>query len=193
MDERAYSLKEFFTVRSKFSFPDIKSKVEKSDRILSLCDKVTNVTGRPGRAAAVEEISKKTVDLLDLNVVDLLVGGWNTYQGLKKYLDREKYTATQSILVPLTEHTVHSEHHPHLEIFIKDEFVGRVTFEIRLVFTARDVILLVQDGKIKRVKTGEIKGKGSLSCEGALLLEQDFRLVPLPASIDLGNGVPIPA
>jgi hypothetical protein len=55
------------------------------------------------------------------------------------------------------------------------------------------VILLIQDGRIKGAKTGEIKGKGSLKCEGALLLEQDLRPIPLPGSVDLGSSIPIPA
>ena len=167
--------------------------MERNDRILSLREKVSAVSGGTGWAAAAEEISRKTTDLLDLSMMDLLVGGWNTYQGLKKYLDKGKYSPTQSILVPLAEHTVHSEHHPHLEIFIEDECVGTISFEIALTFAARGVMLLVQDGMIKGIKTGEVKGKGSLKCEGALLLKQDFRSIPLPGSIDLGNGVQIQA
>ena len=193
MDDPAFNVKEFFTPESKSGPPDIRSRVEKSDGILSLREKVSTVAGKPGWPAAVKEISRKTMDLLDLSIIDLLIAGWNTYQGLKKYLDKEKYRPTQSILVPLAEHTVQSEHHPHLEVYIKDECVGTISFEIRLILAARGVMLLVQDGMIKGIKTGEIKGKGYLKCEGALLLEQDFRSIPLPGSIDLGEGVQIPA
>jgi hypothetical protein len=193
MHDVAFNLKEFFTPESKHSSADIRSRMEMSDRILSLREKVSAAMGKSGWAATAEEISRKTTDLLDLSVVDLLVGSWNTYQGLKKYLDREKYSPTQSILVPLAEHTVHSEHHPYLEIFVKDERVGTISFEIRLMFTARGVMLLVQGGMIKGIKTGEIKGKGSLRCEGALLLEQDFRSIPLPGSINLEDGLQIQA
>lgn len=193
MDDGTYTLKEFFSARSKSGSPEIKSRLEKSDRIASLREKVSNSVGKPGWPMALEEIFKKTVDLLDISVLDLLVGGWDTYQGLKKYLDKEKYPSTQSVLVPLAEHTVKSEHHPRIEIFINDEPVGTIGFEITLTFTARGVILLIQDGRIKEAKTGEIKAKGSLKCEGALLLEQDFRPIPLPGSVDLGDGIPIPA
>ncbi len=193
MDDRSYTLKDFFSVRSKSGSSEIKSSLEKSDHTAALREKVLHVVGKPGWPAALEEIHKKTADLLDIRVIDLLVGGWNTYQGLKKYLDREKYAPTQSILVPLGEHTVKSEHHPRIEIFISDEPVGTIAFEIILSFTGRGVILLVQDARIKSVKTGEIKARGSLKCEGALLLEQELRSIPLPGSIDLGEGVQIPA
>jgi hypothetical protein len=193
MDDGTLTLKEFFAARSKFGPTEIKSRLEKSDRIASLHEKISSTVGKPGWPMAIEEIYRKTADLLNISVLDLLVGGWNTYQGLKKYRDREKYAPTQSILVPLAEHTVKSEHHPHLEISINEEPAGTVDFEIRLTFIARGVILLIQDGRIKGAKTGEIKGKGSLTCEGTLLLEQDFRPIQLPGSVDLGEGVQIPA
>ena len=152
MDDGTYTLKEFFSARSKSGSPEIKSRLEKSDRIASLREKVSNSVGKPGWPMALEEIFKKTVDLLDISVLDLLVGGWDTYQGLKKYRDKEKYPSTQSVLVPLAEHTVKSEHHPRIEIFINDEPVGTIGFEITLTFTARGVILLIQDGRIKEAK-----------------------------------------
>jgi hypothetical protein len=93
--------------------------------------------------------------------------------------------------VPLSEHTVKSEHNPHVEILVNDEPVGKIAFQIALTFTVRGAILIVQDGKIRGFKTGEIRGKGTLKCEGLLLLEQDFRAIPLPGSVDLGDGIPI--
>ena len=192
MNETAYTLRMFFSLGGKAS-PEVKSKLEKNDQTLQLREKISVAMGKNGWSAAFEEMYRKTTDLLDISVVDVLVGAWNTYQALKKYLDREKYPPTQSILVPLAEHTVKSEHNPHIDILVNDEPVGKIAFQIALTFTVRGVILIVQDGKIKGIKTGEVKGKGSLKCEGALLLEQDFRPIPLPGSVDLGDGIPIPA
>jgi hypothetical protein len=193
MDDVMVTLKEFFTTRSKFGFSEIKSRIEKSDQVASLREQVSNAVGKSGWPVTLEEIHKKIADLLDISILDVLVGGWNTYRGLRKYLDKEKYPPTQSILVPLAEHTVKSEHHPYIEILINNEPAIKIAFEATLTFAARNVILLVQDGKIKGVRTGEIKGKGTIKCEGALLLEQDFRAIPLPGSVDLGDGIPIPA
>lgn len=193
MDDVMVTLKEFFTTRSKFGFSEIKSRIEKSDQVASLREQVSNAVGKSGWPVTLEEIHKKIADLLDISILDILIGGWNTYRGLRKYLDKEKYPPTQSILVPLAEHTVKSEHHPYIEILINDGPAIKIAFEATLTFAARNVMLLVQDGKIKSVKTGEIKGKGTIKCEGALLLEQDFRAIPLPGSVDLGDGIPIPA
>jgi hypothetical protein len=171
---------------------DVKTRIEKAGHVTSLRERISTTVGKPVWPDAFDEISRKVVDLLDMNLIDLLLGAWNKYQGLKKYLDKEKYPPTQSVLVPLGEHTVRSEHRPYVEVLINDEVVARITFQVALVFTVRGVLLLVQDGRIRSVKTGEIKGKGTVKCEEALLLEQDFRTVSLPGTVDLGEGIPIP-
>lgn len=171
---------------------DVKTKIEKTGQVVALREKISGAVGKTVWPNAFDEISRKTTDLLDMSLIDLLLGAWNKYQGLKKYLDKEKYPPTQSILVPLSEHTVRSEHRPYVEALINDEIIATITFHVALVFTVRGVLLLVQDGKIKSVKTGEIKGKGTVKCEEALLLEQDFRTISLPGTVDLGEGIPIP-
>jgi hypothetical protein len=171
---------------------DVKTKIEKAGQVSSLRERISTTVGKTVWPNAFDEISKKAVDLLDINLIDLLLGAWNKYQGLKKYLDKEKYPPTQSVLVPLAEHTVRSEHRPYVEVLINDELIATITFHVTVAFTVRGVLLLVQDGKIKSVKTGEIKGKGTVKCEEALLLEQDFRTVSLPGTVDLGEGIPIP-
>lgn len=171
---------------------DVKVKIEKTGQVTSLREKISGAVGKTVWPNAFDEISRKTTDLLDMNLIDLLLGAWNKYQGLKKYLDKEKYPPTQSVLVPLAEHTVRSEHRPYVEVLVNDEIIATITFHVALVFTVRGALLLVQDGKIKSVKTGEIKGKGTVKCEEALLLEQDFRTISLPGTIDLGEGIPIP-
>ena len=186
------TVKTLFGMEGKHAPQDVKTKIEKAGQVTSIREKILATLGKTVWPNAFDEISKKSVDLLDINLIDVLVGAWNKYQGLKKYLDREKYPPTQSVLVPLGEHTVKSEHRPYVEVLMNDEVVARITFHVALAFTVRGVLLLVQDGKIKSVKTGEIKGKGTVKCEEALLLEQDFRTVSLPGTVDLGEGVPIP-
>jgi hypothetical protein len=191
MNNGAYTLKEFFSTGAKSGSAEVKSKIEKTDQIAALREKILNAMGKSGWPVTLDEIYRKAVDLLDISVLDLLVGAWNKYQALKKYGDKGRYPPTQSVIVPLSEHTVKSEHRPYIEILVNDEPAGKITFEITLSFTVRGVMLLIQDGKIKNVKTGEVKGKGTLKCEGALLLAQESRPIPLPGSVDLGDGIPI--
>jgi hypothetical protein len=185
------TVKTLFGMEGKHAPQDVKTKIEKAGQVTSLREKISTTLGKTVWPNAFDEISKKSIDLLDINLIDVLVGAWNKYQGLRKYLDREKYSPTQSVLVPLGEHTVKSEHQPYVEVLINDEVVARITFHVALAFTVRGVLLLVQDGRIKSVKTGEIKGKGTVKCEEALLLEQDFRTVSLPGTVDLGEGIRI--
>ncbi len=192
MDDVAYTLKAFFSLGGKPS-ADVKSRIEKTSQAGVLKEKISAAQGKNGWHAASEEIYNKAMSLLVVSMLDILVNAWSTYQPLKKYLDKTKYPPTQSILVPLSEHTTKSVHNPYVEIYVNEEPAGKITFQITLSFTVRGVILTIQDGKIKSLKTGEIRAKGTLKCEGALLLEQDFRPIPLPGSVDLGDGIPIPS
>jgi hypothetical protein len=97
MNDGTYTLKMFFSLGGKPS-PEVKSKIERNDQALLLREKISATMGKNGWSAAFEEIYKKATDLLDISVVDVLLGAWNRYQALKKYLDKEKYAPTQSIL-----------------------------------------------------------------------------------------------
>lgn len=192
MNNRELTVKTFFGMESNHAPQEMRTKIEKVDQVSSLREKISTAVGKAVWPVAFDEIARKALSLLEIRVTDILLGAWNKYQGLKKYLDKDRYPPTQSVLVPLAEHTVKSQHQPYVEILVNDEVAARVTFQVDLAFTVRGVLLLVQDGRIKSVKTGEIKGKGTVKCEQALLLEQDFRTVSLPGTIDLGDGIPIP-
>jgi hypothetical protein len=138
-----------------------------------------------------EQIFEKIADLLAIGIPDILVAAWNKYQILLKYLDRAKYPPNETFLVPLAEHCITSEHHPYLEILVNDQPVGQIGFDIKVTLTLAGIILKIRDGKIKEIFTGTCKGKGTISCNGIVILEESTEFVQLPGSIDLGPGIPI--
>jgi hypothetical protein len=48
-----------------------------------------------------------------------------------------------------------------------------------------------QDGRIKGINPGECKGKGTIQCEGTMLIEEESEFFSLPGSVDFGEGIPI--
>jgi hypothetical protein len=140
---------------------------------------------------AFDIIVKKITDILDIGILDIMVMAWNKYRMLLKYADREKYPPGETLLVPLVEHTIKSEHRPFIEILINDKPVGKVEFNITISLMLKGIILKIQDGKIKGVTTGTCKGKGTIKCENIVILEKETAPISLPGSIDLGEGIPI--
>jgi len=131
--------------------------------------------------------------LLDIDVVRLLVDGWNKARELRKYRDESAYPPDEVIVVALSKHKLESQHKPHLELVVADRPVGRLHFQIDLVLNIDGAQLTIQGGRIMRIATGKTSGTGTIRCQGVIVGQKEAKLGALQGKIDLGAGVPIPA
>jgi hypothetical protein len=131
--------------------------------------------------------------LLDIDVIGLLVDGWNKSRELRKYRDEAAYPPDEVVVVALSKHKLESQHKPHLELVVADRPVGRVSFQIDLALAIDGAQLTIQGGRIKRIATGKTSGTGTIRCEGVIVGQKEQKLGTLPGTIDLGSGIPIPA
>ena len=91
----------------------------------------TLVTGFPALTAeagrAVEhEVATVTGDLLALNLLDLVVGGWNRYEALRDAARHTRDAPTTQEVVALVTHLIESSHRPSVELFIDGKSVGTI-------------------------------------------------------------------
>jgi hypothetical protein len=133
--------------------------------------------------------AEKTEEILDLNVLDVLTGAWKKYTEIKQYADPKKYGRKETILVPLAEHTVTSEHHPYIEILLKDQPVGRIVFDLEFSLILKGFVLRIQHGAIWEIQTGSAKAEGSLALGQAVLLKRELKPVNFPGSIHFASGI----
>lgn len=140
---------------------------------------------------ALEEILKKTEDLLDITVLEIAGAAWGKYQVLRRYADTKNYPPDETAVVPLATHTIRSIHQPYVEILVGDQPVGKVHFEIDLEVTLEGVLLSIRGGKIVEMRVGSCQAKGSVSCEGAVVAEEETKSWLLPGTIPLGDGISI--
>jgi hypothetical protein len=131
--------------------------------------------------------------LLDIDVVGVLVEGWNKTRELRKYRDEAAYPPDEVIVVALSKHKLESKHAPHLELVVADRPIGKLHFQIDLALAIDGAQLTIQGGRIKRIATGKTSGTGTIRCEGAIVGQKEQKLGSLPGHIDLGPGIPIPA
>jgi hypothetical protein len=140
------------------------------------------------------KIIEGLTELLNINLEDILVGAWKKYQELRKYGDKNRYPSNETYLVHLVEHTIKSEHRPYMAVLINGvELPGKIEFALSVILTVKGAALKIRDGKIKEIMPGSCEGKGTLAWGESVLLKQETRALALPASISLGEGVPIPA
>jgi len=121
--------------------------------------------------SVLSQILKKCPELLDLRFKDILVGGWRKYQQLEQYFDQGKTNPEVLFSVPLVSHSIVSEHHPKIEIKFNEINLGHIDFSILLKLELSGIVLNIKGGQIEGVKAGNCKCKGSVACEGIVLLE----------------------
>jgi hypothetical protein len=191
MSNSQVTLSQFFSFHEKEISQDRWAVVEASERMSSLKEKVSEEAKGIRWPMAFKEISTKVGDLLNINLADIMVGAWKKSREILEYLHREKYSPDETLLVPLAEHTIQSEHHPYIEILIQDKPVGKIEFSINLALTLKGMVLKIKGGKIMEILTGSCQGKGAIKCENFVILERKTESFALPGSINLGEGIGI--
>ena len=129
--------------------------------------------------------------LLNIRLLDVIHWAWKKGRELEAYRDTEKYPPDKTFTLPLVEHTITSTHRPHLEIRMNQKKVGCVNFEVKIEIAVRAMKLEIQNARIKRIKAGDWKAKGSFFCEGFLLANRESNPLDLPGTVDLGEGLEI--
>ncbi len=137
------------------------------------------------------EAAESAKRLLDIKIEDILAGAWKKHREIKRYADRKKYPPEETILCPLSRHHVKSVHHPALEIFIDDESVGKIIFDLVLGFDLEGITLKIRDARIMEILAGKCSGSGSLKYGDVVFLEKKSDKIPIPGSVSLGKGIPI--
>lgn len=142
----------------------------------------TNVSRAVGRALQ---------QALQVNITDVLVAGWNTYQSLLEYADPTKHPPQEVANVTLWEHTITSSHEPRVDLLVNGAQVATIRFGVDLELQFESATLTIQGGKILEVKAGTCVAKGTLKCEGAVLAERSSAEIALPGRMTFGEGIPI--
>lgn len=188
MAESALTLKDFLLARAE----DARDAIEQSPAGVKLKEAVSKLPGIEWAPVA-KEIEAKIGEVLDVDIVGVLLGGWKKFRQLQQYRDSTKYPPEETILLSLTEHSIASSHHPKIEILAGEVAVGSLEFTITLALKLEGVVLKVRGGRIREVSAGRCRGKGTLACAGVALLERETERFELPGRVSLGDGIEIPA
>lgn len=137
------------------------------------------------------EAESSLSDLLDIDLLDVLVGSWNKSMELQRYKDPEKYPPDKTWLVSLSDHNIKSSHKPRLEIFLDGKSIGSLEFDLALELKVKGLILRIKGGKIIGVTTGKVQVFGDFGLYGAGIWKGETKEFDLPGNIDLCKVEPI--
>jgi hypothetical protein len=155
----------------------------------SLGAALTNLS-RAGRGAVGNQIATVAHGLLDLDLGDLVIGGWCKYADLTAAAKRSIAAPGSSEIVDLATHRITSTHSPHVEVFVNDTRVATVRFDLSITFTVKGVVATVRDGHLTTLQTGVCDVTGTLAAEGRQLAKREAHF-ELPLLLHLGDGIPL--
>ncbi len=184
------TLNQFFAIKD---LPKEKlSEMAKSKQFSPIKEKMSKeLKGIPIPEKFFEEIFKQLSDLLNIDIRAIILSVWSKSGEFQKYLDARNYSPDETVLVPLAEHTITSEHNPSLKSFLNKIPLGKMTFHINIELTLKGVIAKIQNGKLWGGSIGSCAGKGSITFGDKHILEKESQPILLPATIELHDGIPL--
>jgi hypothetical protein len=141
---------------------------------------------REGLAAVRAELAAAAQKLVDVDLGDLVVGGWRTHADLIAAAKRTIEAPNTSAVVNLVKHTVTSSHNSSIDIFVEDVRVAIVAFELNAAFGMKGLAATIRHGRLVTLSDGSCDVKVALSAEGRQLGRQQ-NSVQLPLLIRLGE------
>jgi hypothetical protein len=137
------------------------------------------------------DIAEKLEQMFDVHLTDILATAWKDYQALLDCADPAKHTADETINLPMVDHRIETTLKPCLDIVVDGRQPLRLTFEIACEIELKGLVVKVQDASIRALRIGSCRAKGSVKCEGVLLIKRETRELDLPGRIVLPHGIPI--
>ncbi len=166
------------------------SLTESGDTLSAIRKQLAKESNRITLPFLLGQAADRAKELMDVPIHTILVSAWGKYFALRKYLDQEKYPPNTTVAVEMSEHSVKSEHHPYLQLWING-VETRINFGISITLTLKSLILVIRNGRIRAVKAGECTAKGTVTCENIQIAERTSEPIPLPLELDLGDGIPL--
>ena len=137
-------------------------------------------------------VTERLPELFDISVLDLLLAGWEKYRLIADYAEKSRNAPGKAFHVPMHKKTLSSEHHPCIDLLINEKVVETLDFTIRLKLDFAGAELVLEDGELRGLATGECKGSGEVYLRDTRLYKKAFGKLDLPGEVRFSGGLAIP-
>jgi hypothetical protein len=172
------------SVRDVFALPEQGPPDNPSESWSAFQERVTKEI-KGIKTAAMPDLAAKIGELLDVPIPGIFLTSWRKANVLQDVLAESKKTPEAVLNVELGEHTINSQHRPHIEVTIQNRSVKKIEFILRLVFKLQGFVLKIQNGAIKEMISGRCEVKGTLEYQGLTIAEKKLQEITLPAFVPL--------
>ncbi|HXT62556.1 MAG TPA: hypothetical protein VN696_05935 [Pyrinomonadaceae bacterium] len=171
------------TIREVFDLPKNGAADPQPDRWDAVEQRIKKEVKDVKFPAALHELGPKICELFDVALPDILVTSWKKVGGLQALLEKSRNAPDEVMYLELAQHSINSEHKPHLEMRIKDLPVKKIEFLVKLIFNLKGFVVKVQKGAIQEIQTGACEVKGTISYAGQVIVEKKLTPIKLPGRV----------
>src|SRR5262249_50188915 len=172
-----------------YLFPEVGADSQSSDRWKPIQETLASEVKGVTWTTAMPDIAQKTTELFDIEIPDILSAAWKKSNELQKALEESEKAPDKIMYLGLAEHTVRSEHHPFIEVRVKNTPIKKpIQFTVRLSFKLTGFILKIQKGLITEIQTGTCEVAGNIECQRVPFAERKLKPIKLPGSIRVRAG-----
>jgi hypothetical protein len=140
----------------------------------------------PGWRMLPGAVARYLAGMLDISLLDVLVGAWNKSHALGQQLEKSRKSPDKDIFLQLAEHKITSKHEPYLALVKDGQEIGRLPFTVSVELALQGAVLRIRDGVVEEVQTGRITGKGTVKCGRAILIEKELQPIVVPGVMPVG-------
>jgi hypothetical protein len=132
-------------------------------------------------------LARNLKPLLQIDLSDIFVAGWNKSGTLRQHLEKSAHSPGKEIFLQLAEHKIVSTHLPHVSLMKDGAEIARVEFEVAVELVLQGAVVRLLDGAIQDVQTGRVKGKGTVKCFGAVIVEKEIQPTAIPGTLKIAG------
>jgi hypothetical protein len=141
-----------------------------------------------GRVFASAEVASALAELLELDVADVLIGGWRTHRSLIEAAAATRDDPEASEIVRLATHRIGAAHRPYVEVVVNGATIATVDFELSVELDIDAVLATVRRARLVAVHGGRLTMSVTLTAAGRELVSRAVTLDPA-VTVSLGDGV----
>jgi hypothetical protein len=138
--------------------------------------------------AAAGQMAGAAAQLLDVNLVDVLIGAWRLHEELIKAARRSLQAPGGVTLQDLLPFQLSVTQDPYIDVLVDDRSVARIQFSLTLEYEVRAMLPEIRAGRLVALHDGHCDVTATLAIENQQIASRSMRF-ELPGAIRLGAGL----
>lgn len=140
------------------------------------------------RATAVREASAVAANLLQVDLVGALVGGWRDYRDIVASARATLAAPGSTELVSMVTHEVTVTQHPSVSVLVDNRRVAVLQLDLSIVFDVSALLAVISGGYLVAIDSGRCDVTVTLAIQGTELMTRQAHL-ELPGVIKPGHPI----